>query len=63
MTLWFCKHRKSFSINWYREWNKPHFFVNTNGAIKGIDSCYDLNIAFYKLHISYTNWSYNNGGK
>lgn len=58
MTLWFSKGTKSFAVNWCKEWERPRFFVNNNGAVKGVDTCYDLNIALYKLHISYTNWQY-----
>ena len=30
-----------------------------NGAVKGVDKCYDLNIYFLGLFFSYTNFDYN----
>ena len=40
-----------------QHWKKVS--CSTNGAIKGIDKCYDLNINFLGLFFSYTNFDYN----
>lgn len=66
MTHWFNKkqnksgdkyHSKSISISFHPK----HFKLvrcKSNGAKKGIDSCYDLNIQFLGIFFSYTNWDY-----
>lgn len=65
MTLWFSKKingtkrycSKSFSLRFYpQHWRLIQW--KGNGARKGIDSCYDLNIYFLGIFISYTNWDY-----
>jgi hypothetical protein len=40
-----------------QHWKSFHW--KNNGAIKGIDKCYDLNIHFLGLFFSYTNFDYN----
>jgi len=66
MTFWFNKKiginkrycSKSFSIRYYlKHWRLLQ--CKTNGARKGVDSCYDLNIYILGLFIGYTNWDYN----
>ena len=63
MNFWFGKkgngivNHKCISINYHVQ----HFLVfscKTNGAIKGVDSCFDLNIRFFGLFFSYTNFDY-----
>lgn len=58
MTLWFDKNRKSLSVVYGRYWEKPQYFIKNNGARKGVDSCYDLNICIWRFVFSYTNWNY-----
>ena len=36
-----------------------NLLCKTNGAKKGIDKCYDLNIHIFGLFFSYTNFDYN----
>lgn len=68
MTIWFNRKinkisgekydSKSISIDFMPQ----HFFkfyCKSNGAKKGIDKCYDLNIHFFGVMFSYTNWDYN----
>lgn len=68
MTYWFRKKKgkngyyysKSISLKFYRQ----HFFkfyIGDNGATKGNqkDNCYDLNIHFFGIFFSYTNWDFN----
>jgi hypothetical protein len=70
MTIWFnrktnkisgkCYDSKSISLAFMPQ----HFFkfsCRTNGAKKGIDKCYDLNINFLGIMFSYTNWDYDCG--
>lgn len=70
MTLWFAKkktakktyHSKSISVRYLIQ----HFFIlqwKNNGAVKGRDSCYDLNISCLGIFISYTNWDYTDTSK
>ncbi len=40
-----------------QHWKSFHW--KNNGAVKGIDKCYDLNIHFLGLFFSYTNFDYN----
>ena len=66
MNIWFNKKNNGFknyysklvSINILPQHRKT-FTFKSNGAIKGIDKCYDYNICFYGLMISYTNFDYN----
>jgi hypothetical protein len=66
MTFWFNRKidgkkrycSKSISFRWRPEhWRMVKMY--TNGARKGIDKCYDLNIHFLGIFFSYTNWDYN----
>lgn len=53
------KGNKYFSIISYRkDWEKPIFSFNSNGATKGVDSCYDVNLTVGYLSIGYTNFNY-----
>lgn len=68
MTYWFNNkkgrngyyHSKSVSLNFHKQhfWK---FYLGDNGAVKGNpkDSCYDLNIHFFGIFFSYTNWDFN----
>lgn len=69
MTFWFNKKinnkkiycSKSIMINFYKQhWKKIGF--RTNGAKRNVveDTCLDVNIWFFGLHFSYTNWDYSN---
>jgi len=66
MIIWFNKkinktkeyYSRSISIKYYPQHINTLIFKD-NGAIKGKDKCYDLNIWFLGLHLSYTNWDYN----
>jgi len=68
MTIWFNKkngnkkiyYSKSISINYHKKHWKL-FHCSTNGAKKGRkeDKCFDLNIHFFGIFLSYTNWDYN----
>lgn len=49
---------KSISFN-FTPYHFLSFYCKSNGAIKGIDKCYDLNIHFFGIIFSYTNWDYN----
>ena len=40
-----------------QHWKSVH--CKSNGAVKGIDKCYDLNIHILGLFFSYTNFDYN----
>tara|TARA_R110000787_G_scaffold274050_1_gene381944 strand:- start:355 stop:558 length:204 start_codon:yes stop_codon:yes gene_type:complete len=40
-----------------KHWNKAK--CKSNGAKKGVDKCYDLNIYILGLFFSYTNFDYN----
>ena len=66
MEYWFNK--KNNGIKTYKSrlislrflpqhWNKAQW--KSNGAKKGIDKCYDLNIYMLGLFFSYTNFDYN----
>lgn len=67
MTYWFSKktsnvgteyNSKSISLDYMIQhfWK---FHCKSNGAVKGVDKCYDLNIHFFGVMFSYTNWDYN----
>jgi len=68
MTIWFnrkfngikryCSKSISFSFT-AKNWKL--ISANTNGALKGRkeDTCYDCNIHFFGVKLSYTNWDYN----
>lgn len=66
MVYWFSKKKngnkdyksKCLSFNFYPQHYKS-LFIKNNGAIKGVDNCYDLNIWLFGLHVSYTNFDYN----
>lgn len=49
---------RSIYFGYYPMWKKPYFDVETNGAVKGVDLCYDLNIRFGYFCFTYTNWDY-----
>jgi hypothetical protein len=53
---------RSISFQYCPRWEKPIYSISTNGARKGVkeDTCYDLNIRFWRFIFSYTNWNYNN---
>jgi len=68
MTIWFNKTingvkkycSKSISVNYHLK----HFFLlraSSNGAKKGNKehTCYDYNVHFLGIFLSYTNWDYN----
>lgn len=66
MTIWFNKKynginyykSRCISVNFYpKHWKLIQ--CKNNGAIKGKDSCYDLNVYFLGIFFSYTNWDYN----
>jgi len=57
MTYWYNKGNNSISLRYLPQ----HFkLVNcsTNGAVKGVDSCFDFNLHFLGVFFSYTNWNY-----
>jgi hypothetical protein len=66
MEFWFKKknngvkdyNSKLISINFIPKHFKT-FSSKTNGAIKGVDKCFDYNLCFYGLMFSYTNFDYN----
>jgi hypothetical protein len=68
VTIWFSKKfngvkrycSKSISINFYPQHWKSYQW-KSNGALKSRkeDTCYDLNIYFLGIFLSYTNWDYN----
>jgi hypothetical protein len=70
--VWFSRagkhsqHSKCISVSWLRKpWiqngNKPRICTHYNGAVKGVDSCYDRSWIIGYLIISYTNWNYSKG--
>ena len=67
MTIWFNKKTQKISDKIYCskstsiDFMSQHFFLfhcKSNGAKKGIDRCYDLNIHLFGIMFSYTNWDY-----
>jgi len=66
MTIWFNK-KTTNGMKYKSRLISLHFVPRlwrsllwkSNGAIKGIDKCYDLNIQFLGLLFSYTNFDYN----
>lgn len=68
MTVWFNKkinndkkyYSKLISLNFYPQHWKI-FSYKTNGAKKGVkeDVCLDINLWFLGVHLSYTNFDYN----
>ena len=68
MTIWFNKVLQTTGLKYYNSKSislmfMPQHFLklrcDSNGAIKGIDKCYDLNINLLGVIFSYTNWDYN----
>lgn len=59
--IWIDKGNKVVSLIYYNDWDKYDFWIHTNGAKRGNPkhSCFDLNIHFFKLSFSYTNFNYN----
>lgn len=66
MTIWFYKKdngkkkylSRSISLRFHpQHWRMIKAF--NNGAKKGKDKCYDLNIYFLGIFFSYTNYDYN----
>lgn len=63
MIYWFYnkeKITKSISITYHKQHWKL-FLCRSNGARRGVkeDTCYDYNIHFLGIFLSYTNWDYN----
>ena len=69
MDYWFNKkykingekyYSKSISLNFYPN-HFCKFHISNNGAVKGNHkhTCYDLNIHFFLVFFSFTNWDYN----
>jgi hypothetical protein len=68
MTIWLNKILQPISGKYYNSksisimFMPQHFFkfhCKSNGAKKGIDKCYDLNIHLFGIMFSYTNWDFN----
>lgn len=66
MEIWFNKKNSGTKIYKSRVINIGYlpqhwriFSYKTNGAIKGKDKCYDLNIFLFGFFFSYTNFDYN----
>lgn len=79
MTIWFDKRSRCIDISWYRKYamenrkecgtSDPdirtgmYWGFRSNGAKKGIHSCYDCTLALGYLEIGYTNWNYSRNKK
>lgn len=61
---WFSNNEKNLTIiNFKNAWKengiKPFLRCRTNGAVKGIHSCFSLTITLFYLDICYTDFNYN----
>jgi len=55
--IWWHKHSKVICLYCYKCWDKPDFWIHSNGAKrKNGDRCFDFNIHFGKLAFWYTNF-------
>ena len=53
--LWFGQ--RVFDISYYPQ-HTFHFWCHSNGAVKGKDSCLDLNLHILGFFFSYTDYGY-----
>ena len=53
--LWFGE--RVFDISYYPQ-HTFHFWCHSNGAVKGKDSCLDLNLHILGVFFSYTDYGY-----
>ena len=54
---WWHKGNKVICLYYYKEWQKQHFRISTNGAKrKNGDACYDFTIQFGRFAFWYTNY-------
>ena len=49
----------SFSIYWNRLIDpRTWWWCKTNGAVKGVDTCFDFNLNLFVFHFSYTDYGF-----